>query len=155
MQLSWLAGFAFLIFAIIIAAKYFRAVIYDILIVPFTGDFYKQVLLRLPDNSILVDVGIGTGTSLVKHKHIIVRKNLQIFGVDYDADYVHKCQTNIEKHFLTKYVSVVHQSIYDYRPPKAIDAAYFSMSLMLMPDSVAALTHCISMFKVLGNFLYF
>ena len=50
--------------------------------------------MRLDDNAILLDVGIGTGTALLRNKELIL-KNLQIIGVDYDRDYVLKCDKDI------------------------------------------------------------
>ena len=46
-------------------------------------------------------------------------------------------------------MTVIHESIYDYNTSlnTKFDAIYFSSSLMIMPDPIKALTHCVSMFK--------
>lgn len=144
-----LAGLVGLLIVVVIAARFLRPWIYDILIVQLTVRFYKEVLMRLDDKAILLDVGIGTGTALLKNKDLILKKNLQIIGVDYDQDYVKKCDANIKDCNLENNVTVIHKSIYDYNTSlnTKFDAIYFSSSLMIMPDPVKALTHCISMFK--------
>ena len=133
----------------VITARFLRPWIYDVLIVKLTVRFYKEVLMRLDDNAILLDVGIGTGTALLKNKELILKKGIKVIGVDYDEDYVNKCDENIKDYNLQNNVTVFHKSIYDYNTSlnTKFDAIYFSSSLMIMPDPVKALTHCISMFK--------
>lgn len=45
-----------------------RALIYDLVIVKMTAQWYQRVLSRLPQNSLLLDVGIGTGTALLRNE---------------------------------------------------------------------------------------
>ena len=46
-----------------------------------------------------------------------------------------------------------HASVYDYRSPAPIDAAYFSGSLMIMPDPAAALRHVAALLQP-GGLIY-
>eukprot|EP01084_Bolivina_argentea_P053912 98904_1 len=150
MNVSQIIGLLIIaIVALLIVTRFLRPYIYDILLVQLTVRFYKEVLERLDENAILLDVGIGTGTSLLKSKDIIIQKNLQIIGVDYDEDYIKQCVKNIKQYKLENNVTAVHKSIYDYNKSldMKFDAIYFSSSLMIMPDPAQALTHCVSMFK--------
>jgi len=94
----------------------FRATIYDALITQMTSEWYKVVLSRLPQSSRVLDVGIGTGSALIKNKDIIDQKNLKIVGVDYDLEYVKKCEQNFIDHKLTNKCKVYHSSIYEFQP---------------------------------------
>ncbi len=120
-----------------------RAFIYDSLISAMTAAWYKAVLERLPSNVRILDVGIGTGAALLANKDIIVAKKLTVVGVDYDAQYIERCNQLIASHSFASHLSAVCKSIYDYAPPAgtSFDVAYFSGSLMIMPDPKAALVH--------------
>ncbi|KAG6584775.1 uncharacterized protein IUM83_19856 [Phytophthora cinnamomi] len=74
-------------------------------------------------------------------------KSITVDGVDYDADYVARCRTLLRERQLQARVNVHHASIYDFSGPGPYDAVYFSSSLMLMPDAVKALRHCVGMLK--------
>jgi protein-L-isoaspartate O-methyltransferase len=63
-----------------------------------------------------------------------------VCSVDYDSDYVASCDAGIKAAKLEGVVSVQNASIYDYKGGP-YDAVYFSGSLMLMPDTTAALKH--------------
>ncbi|KAG7390012.1 hypothetical protein PHYPSEUDO_008974 [Phytophthora pseudosyringae] len=123
-----------------------RARIYDAMIVELTTGWYAEVLDRLPKGSKLLDVGIGTGLALVNNEEQLTRKGITVDGVDYDADYVERCQALLKEKQLTSHVQVRHASVYDFQGGP-YDAAYFSSSLMLMPDAVRALRHCVDMLQ--------
>ncbi|ETK87295.1 hypothetical protein L915_08246 [Phytophthora nicotianae] len=123
-----------------------RARIYDAMIVKLTTGWYAEVLGRLPKGSKFLDVGIGTGLALINNGDQLKAKNITVDGVDYDKDYVVRCRALLKESQLTSHVQVHHASIYDYRGGP-YDAVYFSSSLMLMPDAVKALQHCVAMLK--------
>ncbi|KAL4086675.1 hypothetical protein PRIC1_013796 [Phytophthora ramorum] len=123
-----------------------RARIYDATIVKLTTGWYEEVLERLPEGSKFLDVGIGTGLALINNGAQLKRKNITVDGVDYDEDYVTRCQALLGQKQLTTHVQAHHASIYDFAGGP-YDAAYFSSSLMLMPDAVKALQHCVAMLK--------
>lgn len=123
-----------------------RARIYDAVIVNLTTGWYAEVLERLPTGSKVLDVGIGTGLALINNRQQLKVKKIAVDGVDYDADYVVRCQALLKEKQLTSLVQVHHASIYDFQGGP-YDAVYFSSSLMLMPDAVKALQHCMGMLK--------
>ncbi|KAL3662926.1 hypothetical protein V7S43_011873 [Phytophthora oleae] len=123
-----------------------RARIYDGMIVNLTTGWYTEVLNRLPKSSKFLDVGIGTGLALINNGEQLKLKDITVDGVDYDKDYVVRCGELLKEKQLTSHVQVHHASIYDFRAGP-YDAVYFSSSLMLMPDAVKALQHCVSMLK--------
>jgi len=103
------------------------------------------VLERLQPNTTVLDVGIGTGKALINNADLIVKKRLQFVGVDYDEDYILRCKQLIDEAQLQDSIRATCESIYDFKGipggPTRYDAAYFSGSLMIMPDPVAALRH--------------
>jgi SAM-dependent methyltransferase len=131
-----------------------RAYIYDWVITSMTTAWYKAALERLPENAHVLDIGIGTGAALIANKDLIREKKLKVVGVDYDKDYVIRCDELIRANGLADSISVHHASIYDFMTPGSataslpkFDAAYFSGSLMIMPDPRAALVHVSSLLK--------
>lgn len=117
-----------------------RAAIYDALIVGLTSDWYRAVLLRLPRGCRLLDVGIGTGAALIANADLLRARDVHVTGVDIDAAYVDRCQTEIRRHALDDRITVRLESI-DAHAGGPYDAIYFSGSFMLLPDPVATLRH--------------
>lgn len=95
---------------------------------------------------------------MLKNKDIIKAKQLKVLGVDYDADYVKRCETLVNEDGMKDYVQAIHASIYDYSPegsnPRVFDAVYFSGSLMIMPDPVEALKKVAGMLKGSSGLIY-
>lgn len=117
-----------------------RGWLYDQLVSGMTADWYRQVLNRIPDGARLLDVGIGTGAALARCADLVRAKRLDVVGLDIDPDYLVRCHVNMARAGLTGQVRPELASVYDHRGGP-YDAAYFSASLMLLPDPVAAIAH--------------
>eukprot|EP01091_Cochliopodium_minus_P006989 TRINITY_DN1693_c2_g1_i1.p1 TRINITY_DN1693_c2_g1~~TRINITY_DN1693_c2_g1_i1.p1 ORF type:complete len:227 (+),score=56.63 TRINITY_DN1693_c2_g1_i1:4-684(+) len=144
----------FIITAILLLIiKIARPFIYDFFITNMTTKWYASVLDRLDNDSHILDIGIGTGKSLLNNRSKLLEKNISVFGLDYDESYVSQCKKLIaqESRELRDKVTVVHCSIYTYNSVVRYDAAYFSGSLMIMPDPIEALKHVGSMLKEKGK----
>ena len=115
-----------------------RGWIYDRAITPLTAGWYREVLSRLPCGSRLLDVGIGTGGALVRCAALVRSRGIQVVGIDVDHDYLRRCRVNLARAGLTDHVRVCESSVYEHRGGP-YDAAYFSASLMLLPDPVGAM----------------
>lgn len=126
-----------------------RSAIYDNAIVSFTTKWYSAVLDEIPANSRLLDIGVGTGAALVANAEIIRLKNLTIVGVDYDAAYIDRCKDLIEKNQLSRHVTAVCCSFYDYTPAdsRLFDHVYFSGSFMILPDAPGALRKAVDLLR--------
>ncbi|KDO31429.1 hypothetical protein SPRG_04044 [Saprolegnia parasitica CBS 223.65] len=148
-----LATAAAVALALVVGTKLFRGRIYDLLIVQLTAGWYKAVLDDLPATARVLDVGIGTGQALLQNLELVREKAIIVDGVDYDADYVADCRANIARVGCQDVVAVQHASIYDFAPATTYGAIYFSASLMIMPDPVAALRHCAA-FLTPGGHIY-
>jgi SAM-dependent methyltransferase len=121
------------------AAGELRAWVYDRALLGLTTDWYRQVLSRLPDGAVMLDVGIGTGGALARCADLVRAKGIRVVGLDIDRDYLARCDRTIARAGLSGHVSTILRSVYDYRAGTPFDAAYFSASLMLMPDPVGAI----------------
>ncbi len=130
-----------------------RSWIYDRALLPLTRGWYREVLGRLPRGARLLDVGIGTGGALAKNAALVHERDLQVTGVDIDADYVRQAQRHMERVGLQERVVVRLESIYDFEEG-GWDAVYFSASFMLMPDPEDALRHVIGLLAPHGR-VYF
>lgn len=118
----------------------FRGWVYDRVMAGMTSDWYRAVLHRLPDGARMLDVGIGTGAALVRCADLVRAKRLEVVGLDIDPDYLGRCRGEVRRAGLASQVDVRDASVYDHRGGP-YDAVYFSASLMLLPDPVAAIVH--------------
>eukprot|EP01126_Amoeba_proteus_P036292 TRINITY_DN3694_c0_g1_i3.p1 TRINITY_DN3694_c0_g1~~TRINITY_DN3694_c0_g1_i3.p1 ORF type:complete len:217 (+),score=31.17 TRINITY_DN3694_c0_g1_i3:115-765(+) len=138
------------IIVLVLARFVFRSKIYDFFIVRMTVQWYHAVLVRLEDGARLLDVGIGTGTALIGNKSTILNKNIHVTGIDYDLDYVVSCSKALAAEDLDQLCTVIHKSVYEFQGGP-YDAAYFSGSLMIMPDPAQAIDHVGSLLRPGGQ----
>lgn len=111
---------------------------------PYVWFFFRSCSLE--------DVGIGTGTALLRNADLIKDKKIVVRGVDYDWSYILTCREEVQAMDLQNAIHVVHESIYDYRPApsddvQSFDAVYFSGSFMILPDKALALKRVIALLK--------
>lgn len=130
-------------------AKSMRSYVYDTIIVSMTLRWYREVLFLCPMAASVLDVGIGTATSLIGNRDLVISKQLAVTGVDYDLDYVRSAQANVAAHNLQDQVRIEHASIHDFNATHTdkFDVVYFSGSFMILPDQSAALRHCVAMLR--------
>lgn len=117
-----------------------RGWVYDRALLGLTTGWYGAVIERLPRGARLLDVGIGTGGALARNATAVRAKELHVTGLDIDADYHARCVAEITRSGLATHVTPLLESVYDHTGGP-YDAAYFSASLMLLPDPAAALRH--------------
>ena len=117
-----------------------RSWVYDRALLGLTAGWYGAVLDRLPAGARLLDVGMGTGGALARNAATVRAKDLHVTGLDIDADYHARCVAEMARAGLSAHVTPRLESVYDHRGGP-YDAAYFSASLMLLPDPAAALRH--------------
>lgn len=132
-------------------AKSLKAWVYDVCIVPMTSRWYREVLLECPVSSTMLDIGIGTATSLIANRDIILSKQMSVTGVDYDLAYVQSAQANVAAcgSSLQDVVRVEQADIHDYNKQykEKFDILYFSGSFMIIPRQAEALRHCVRMLR--------
>jgi SAM-dependent methyltransferase len=130
-----------------------RSWIYDRALLPITTSWYREVLERVPRHSRLLDIGIGTGGALANNADLIKERDLRVVGIDIDPDYVVRARARLAEVGLQDHVRVELVSVYDFAET-GFDAAYFSASFMLLPDSAAALRHVLGLLTQEGR-VYF
>lgn len=130
-----------------------RSLVYNTLILHLTSQWYGEVFRRIPDGTVLLDVGIGTAGALTANAQALRRKRLRITGIDIDADYIESAVRKIRDARLAGHVDVRLESVYDHHGGP-YDAVYFSASFMLLPDPDRALRHCRNLLKANGRFFF-
>ena len=74
----------------------FQAYIFDYLMTGISKLYYRAVLKEQDKGNVILDVGIGTGKSLLENKAMLKTKNLSIIGVDINYIYVNHAKNLIE-----------------------------------------------------------
>jgi ubiquinone/menaquinone biosynthesis C-methylase UbiE len=123
-----------------------RAWIYDSTFRQLTTRWYAEVLDRLPQGALLLDVGIGTAGALARNAARARARDVHVVGVDIDGDYLERARLNLERARITDRVRLRHISIFDFQE-REFDAAYFSASFMLLPDPASVLRHVTTLLK--------
>ncbi|KAL3765929.1 hypothetical protein ACHAW5_003897 [Stephanodiscus triporus] len=132
-----------------------KSLVYDTVILRLTEKWYRAVLQKLDDGSILLDVGVGTGGALLRCVDIVESKNLKVIGIDIDAAYVEAGKASIREARLSDRISIDKVDVYEGKQKildlatklgatmtsdgQFVDAVYFSGSFSLLPDPVKAL----------------
>jgi SAM-dependent methyltransferase len=130
-----------------------RSFIYDTLILRLTSRWYAEVLRRVPEGSVLLDVGIGTAGALLANADLVKRKRLRVVGIDIDADYVARARRRLGASSLSGCAEVRLESVYDHQGGP-YDAVYFSGSFMLLPAPEQALRHCCTLLSPGGRIFF-
>ncbi|QOR41010.1 class I SAM-dependent methyltransferase [Billgrantia diversa] len=130
-----------------------RSFLYDALILRLTARWYAEVLERLPEDAVMLDVGIGTAGALLANAERVLQKRLRVTGIDIDGDYVERARRRLRDSSLAERAEVRLESVYDHRGGP-YDAVYFSASFMLLPEPERALRHCRALLKPDGR-MYF
>ena len=81
----------------------------------YTKNAIQHMLSSIPDNSKILDVGIGTGYTYTKNADLIKRKNISIVGVDIDASYVKYAKHAMIDYELDDNIRVIKGDIYDVK----------------------------------------
>lgn len=130
-----------------------RGFIYDTLILRLTSRWYAEVLRRVPEGAVMLDVGIGTAGALLANDVLVTRKRLRIVGIDIDADYVARARQRLGDSPLRGLAEVRLESVYDHQGGP-YDAVYFSGSFMLLPQPEQALRHCCALLNPGGRIFF-
>ncbi len=130
-----------------------RGFIYDTLILRLTTRWYAEVLRRVTEGAVLLDVGIGTAGALLANGGLVMRKRLRVVGVDIDADYVARARQRLGNSPLADVAEVRLESVYDHRGGP-YEAVYFSGSFMLLPEPEQAMRHCCALLNPGGRIFF-
>jgi alpha-N-acetylglucosaminidase len=113
-----------------------RNLLYNYIVNDFTNHCYKTCLEYFPDNSNILDIGIGNGEMLKTFHPLIRSKHLSITGIDINKVYLKNCKRLIKKYHLQDYLTIYNEPIEFFSPPnnEFYDFVLFSMSFMLFND---------------------
>jgi SAM-dependent methyltransferase len=130
---------------------------YNLFIRSATNHCYKNCLEYLPDNSSILDVGIGNGIMLKNYHSLIKGKGLKITGIDINKIYLAHCSSLIRGYQLENHVEILHVPVESYQPPRGqyFDFILFSMSFMLLVDQHLVLDRIRDWLKPGGKIIFF
>ncbi|WP_028575306.1 class I SAM-dependent methyltransferase [Desulfonatronovibrio hydrogenovorans] len=131
--------------------------LYNLIISDTTRLCYHNCLRLYPENSSILDVGIGNGIMIKKNHSLIKGKNLSITGLDINKHYLEHCKKMIRVFDLESQVKVHHQSVLTFNPPEkfCFDYIFFGMSFMLMKDQKKVLDRTKEWLKPAGKVIFF
>ncbi len=112
-----------------------RSILYDSMVVQNYTEKMNQIFLNtIPDGATILDIGIGTGTSMTRNAALIKQKRVVIDGIDVDADYIATCEQNIKAVGLEEFMTVTNVNIYEFETEKKYDYVLFSDSYAVIPE---------------------
>jgi len=131
--------------------------LYKLLINNATTCCYETALNYFPAHSSILDVGIGNGIMLTQYHTLIKSKALHITGIDINASYLKHCHARIQTYNLGELITISHDCIETYTPPKSLsfDFIFFSMSFMLFENQQYVLTRVQRWLKPEGKLVFF
>lgn len=135
----------------------FRSAIYDFTFARLTARWYRDVLQRVPVDSRILDVGVGTASALVMNAALLRERRIHVTGIDIDLDYVRKARQRVKQKGLGEHIDIRLESIYDHTTDSGTtgyDAIYFSASFMLLERPTEALHHVRTLLKPGGHILF-
>ena len=131
--------------------------LYNIIIDDVTNMCYGNCLDYFPDDSAILDVGIGNGAMLEQYHGTIRSKNLTITGIDINRQYLRHCKKLIRRYRLEDLIDVHYAPVESYLPPEEhyYDFIFFSMSFMLFQDQQLVLDRIKPWLKHDGGVVFF
>jgi ubiquinone/menaquinone biosynthesis C-methylase UbiE len=109
----------------------------------YTKNAIQHMLSSIPDNSKILDVGIGTGYTYTKNADLIKSKNITIVGVDIDASYVKYAKHAMIDYELDDNIRVIKGDIYEVKlDVGTFDYVIFSDSYAVIPNVHEMCTFC-------------
>ena len=131
--------------------------LYNIIIDDVTNICYGNCLDYFPNDSAILDVGIGNGAMLEQYHATIRSKNLRITGIDINRQYLRHCRKLIRRYRLDDAIKVHYAPVESYHPPENhyFDFIFFSMSFMLFDDQQLVLDRIKPWLKPDGGVVFF
>jgi len=131
--------------------------VYSLLIRTATNHCYRNCLEYFPNNSSILDVGIGNGIMLKNYHALIKGKGLKITGIDINKIYLAHCSSLIRGYQLENHLEIYHMPVETYQPPRKeyFDFILFSMSFMLFIDQRLVLDRIKDWLKPGGKIIFF
>lgn len=131
--------------------------LYDLIINDVTRHCYQNCLNYFPENSNILDVGIGNGAMLRNYHKLIKSKDLKITGIDINQSYLDHCDRLIRTYELEDNIKIQHNPVETYKPAEneLFDFVLFSMSFMLFDDQQLVLDKIRNYLKPAGKIIFF
>lgn len=109
-----------------------QAKVYNYLVGSYTKLLYADFFKNIPDNSRVLDIGVGNGSSLVENAELIIKKNIKIVGIDIDPGAIDMANIEIKENNIEGNVRVLCGDIYKYADSEQFDYIYFSNSFAVI-----------------------
>lgn len=111
----------------------------------YTKELARCLLLEIPENSTILDIGIGTCYSYAQNADIIKQRKIKIVGVDIDESYIHKARHALIDAELEDWIELICADIYESDEKingRTFDYVVFSDSYAVLPNVNNMLRYC-------------
>jgi len=120
--------------------NFIKHFLYNLFVGSYTQKLYHNFLNSIPDNSTVLDIGIGNGYSLLVNSELIRKKNIKIIGVDIDYESIKQATHNIKEKNLENLIEVYNENIYNFKEGE-YDYIFFSNSYSVIPNIIDMINH--------------
>ena len=121
--------------------SYIKFFFYNYFVGHYTQKLYKNFLRKIPEESVVLDIGIGNGFSLIKNSDLIKSKKIKVVGIDIDSPSINLANTFIKENKLEDLIEAHNQNIYNYKTKEKYDYIYFSNSYSVIPNVHEMIDH--------------
>lgn len=109
----------------------------------YTSELTHLLLLEIPENSIILDVGIGTAYSYCQNASLLKSRKIKIVGVDIDESYILRARHLMIDYDLTDHIELICGDIYQLDlNNRTFDYVVFSDSYAVIPNVNNMMRHC-------------
>lgn len=103
----------------------------------YTSGVMRHILVEIPDNSKILDVGIGTGYIYSQNSDLIKRKNIYVTGIDTDPGYIKHAKHSMIDADLESHVRLLNCDTYT---TSKIDIDLGSFDFVIFSDSYSSIS---------------
>jgi ubiquinone/menaquinone biosynthesis C-methylase UbiE len=109
----------------------------------YTSELTRLLLLEIPANSTILDLGIGTAYSYCQNADLLKERKIKIIGIDIDESYILRARHSLIDYDLVEEIELICADIYKTDlDGRTFDYVVFSDSYAVIPNVNNMMRYC-------------